>query len=412
MKFFATFVDSYTIQFELIKVKRYLGIICFILIIQSAVSQNYYITIDGYTRQYHLHVPNSISEDASLIFVLHGYSGSAASIRDYTGFNQLADEYGFVVCYPQGLVDDWGNRFWNVGYDFHQNESVDDVGFLSALAQYLHDEYELNDQNTFCTGMSNGGDMCYLLACQASDMFKAVAPVAGCMMEWFYSTCNPSNPIPVLEIHGTDDDITYWEGDMYNHQGYGPYLPVLNTFDFWVQKNECAQSVVEVFPDIYPYDGSIVESTKFKKGLFNNEVWLYKVDSGGHDWPGSWGNMDIDATEEIWKFFTQVIQNGAQDINDKLIENDIKTGHNYPNPFNSATTIIYQLSNKSHVDLTIFDITGKVVAHLVNDIQDPGIKSVHWEAINSNGNPVKQGIYICKIEVRKTVQHLKMILVK
>jgi len=312
MKFFATFVDSYTIQFELIKVKRYLGIICFILIIQSAVSQNYYITIDGYTRQYHLHVPNSISEDASLIFVLHGYSGSAASIRDYTGFNQLADEYGFVVCYPQGLVDDWGNRFWN----------------------------------------------------------------------------------------------------MYDTQGYGPYLPVLNTFDFWVQKNECAQSVVEVFPDIYPYDGSIVESTKFKKGLFNNEVWLYKVDSGGHDWPGSWGNMDIDATEEIWKFFTQVIQNGAQDINDKLIENDIKTGHNYPNPFNSATTIIYQLSNKSHVDLTIFDITGKVVAHLVNDIQDPGIKSVHWEAINSNGNPVKQGIYICKIEVRKTVQHLKMILVK
>ena len=51
--------------------------------------------------------------------------------------NDIADEYGFAVCYPRGTVDDSGNRFWNVGYDFHPNETVDDVDFLKELAIYL-----------------------------------------------------------------------------------------------------------------------------------------------------------------------------------------------------------------------------------------------------------------------------------
>ena len=58
--------------------------------------------------------------------------------------------------------------------------------------------------------------MSYMLACEASDIFKAIAPVAGCMMEDIYNSCNP-NPIPVLEIHGTNDNVTLWDGDMDNN---------------------------------------------------------------------------------------------------------------------------------------------------------------------------------------------------
>lgn len=45
--------------------------------------------------------------------------------------------------------------------------------------------------------------------------------------------------------------------------------------------------------------------TNKKGGRFNNEVWFYKVSGGGHDWPGVWGNKDINASDEIWKFFKQ-----------------------------------------------------------------------------------------------------------
>ena len=48
-----------------------------------------------------------------LIFLMHGFTGSALGISSYSGMNALADEYGFVVCYPQGTSDQNGNNFWN-----------------------------------------------------------------------------------------------------------------------------------------------------------------------------------------------------------------------------------------------------------------------------------------------------------
>ena len=74
--------------------------------------------------------------------------------------NQIADQYGFAVCYPRGTLDSNGDRFWNVGYAFHQSETVDDVGFLTELAEYLQITHNLNPDYTFATGFSNGWEMC------------------------------------------------------------------------------------------------------------------------------------------------------------------------------------------------------------------------------------------------------------
>jgi len=308
-----------------IDMKKSFSLIMLIFWFGQASPQTHTFFINDQTRQYYLHVPDSLPANAPLIYVLHGYSGSAQSIRNYSGMDQIADDSAFAVCYPQGLKDQWNCSFWNVGYDFHNNQTVDDVAFLTALAQYLQNEYNLSSQNTFCTGMSNGGDMCYLLACQAPDVFSAVAPVAGCMMEWIYNSCTPASPIPVFEIHGTDDDITYWNGDPNNDQGYGAYLSVPATFNFWAQLNSCAQYNLEILPNINAADGSYVVSEKYSQGIFNNEVWLYKVITGGHDWPGHWGNMEINASAEIWNFFHKVIQKttNVSKRNENQISTDI-----------------------------------------------------------------------------------------
>ena len=74
---------------------------------------------NGITRDYLLYTPENLSANAPLLVVLHGFTSSAKTIMEYTGFNTLADRYKFAVVYPQGTTDDNSNTFWNVGYEFH-----------------------------------------------------------------------------------------------------------------------------------------------------------------------------------------------------------------------------------------------------------------------------------------------------
>ena len=261
---------------------------------------------NGQIRQYFLHQPNSIQNNAPLVFSLHGYGGGPNWMINNTGMNDIANQNGFAVCYPRGTTDDWNNRFWNVGYDFHEDEDVDDVDFLSSLANYLQIEYGYNPNQTFVTGMSNGGDMSYILGCQASDIFKAIAPVAGCMMLDIYNTCE-APPISVFEIHGTDDNITLWEGDIENNDGWGSYLSTLDGINFWVENNECQSNENLSGPD----EGVIHH--RYFDCIDNKEVWLYEIVGGGHDWPNY-------SSQEIWNFFSREMIilgdiNGDQVIN-------------------------------------------------------------------------------------------------
>lgn len=153
-------------------------------------------TVDGLERTYRLYLPEGVPDDAPLVFVLHGYGGNFN--LDRYGMNEAADRHGFAVCYPQGVKDGRGKTCWNVGYPFQADMTVDDVSFLCELAGLLQDKYGLSRKNTFCTGMSNGGEMCYLLAYSRPDVFAAVAPVSGLTLEWMYRDCDTPAPIPAL----------------------------------------------------------------------------------------------------------------------------------------------------------------------------------------------------------------------
>ena len=108
---------------------------------------------NGENRQYIYYQPDNLEDNAPLVFVMHGYTSDASVIKNYSGMNDLADEEGFAVCYPRGTVDNYGNRFWNVGYTFHPNETVDDVDFLKELANYLQTENNLSTTNTFALSL-------------------------------------------------------------------------------------------------------------------------------------------------------------------------------------------------------------------------------------------------------------------
>ena len=285
--------------------KRLFSILVAVVIFGSTASaQGGEMTIDslryrGNTYTYHLYRPKNVPEDAPLVVMFHGY-GSRSKPERY-GLNAVADRHGFAVCYPRGPKDFKGKSCWDVGYEFHRERGWkrDDVGFVGRLVRSLQKEYGFSRKSVFATGHSNGGEMCYLLAYLRPELFAAVAPVSGLTMEWMYRDLSAKRPVPLFEIHGTNDKTSLWEGDPTNQGGWGAYLSVPRAVGYWCAVNRCTHEVREELPVLR----NRVIAHKYIGGTEGKEVWLYEIVDGGHSWP----DRDLDVGEHIWRFFSKYI---------------------------------------------------------------------------------------------------------
>lgn len=261
---------------------------------------------EGLEREYILYKPKNFSENGPLVMMLHGYSSNNNNLLSYSKMNAIADQNGFMICYPQGAITYLTNQsHWNANL---QMSDVNDIDFLSDLVIEIQKQFKVSKENVFVAGMSNGGFMSYTLGCERSDIFKAVASVTGTMSGYDWENCSPEYKIPVMQISGTIDRTVPWDGTMNTAFGWGGAPHILEVMEFWSDLNACTKDELINFPDIDKSDNSTVSLTKKKGGSYNNEVWFYKIEGGGHDWPGAWGNKDIDASEEIWKFFDSHIK--------------------------------------------------------------------------------------------------------
>ena len=288
------------------------------------------LMVDDIPRQYLVYRPQTLSANAPLVMVFHGYTSSASRIMNYSDMNDQADDNGFIVAYPQGTRDLDGNRFFNVEYSLpgHQQSEVDDILFVRLLVAKLIETFDIDPHSVFATGMSNGGEMAYLLACRASDLFAGIASVAGTMMDTWASDCNPESLMPVLSIHGTHDEITWFGGDPEDSGGWGAYRSQQDIRNFWVQHNELDQSITTSLADLDPEDESLVRLMSYWSTGSDVQAKFYIVENGGHDWPGlryDWWNplyvlaryqmgfgrtRDIDSSKIITDFFVEVARRG------------------------------------------------------------------------------------------------------
>jgi hypothetical protein len=85
---------------------------------------------------------------------------------------------------------------------------------------------------------------------------------------------------------------------------------------------------------------------------------------------------------------------------------------NFPNPFNPVTTLRYTVPEQELVNISVYDMRGNLVKKMVNTSQSPGIKTVRWDATDSQGNTVSAGVYLYKIQAGTFSQTKKMILLK
>ena len=298
-------------------VKKYSILILFVLIIfnnsYSQTQQNRTMFFDGNNREYLIYVPAIYdgSEAYPLMFSFHGGGGTSNDFININDMRSVADTAGFIAVYPQAAVDpNDGSNAW-----LHKAPtSHDDVFFIEAIIDTLSNDYFIDNNRVYACGYSEGGIFSYELGCRLNDRIAAFASVSGSMMvdafrDSYYNLgfCSPVHPTAVMLIPGTND--------MNPHSTYTGFQPYYMSADeittYWSNYNNTdTNPIISQLPNINTSDGSTVEHRVWENGDNCLRVEELKVNGGEHDWPGTFGNMDIDATAEIWDFASQFNING------------------------------------------------------------------------------------------------------
>ena len=336
------------------QIKILLLLLVFTFPISAQQTINESIIHDGIQRNYIVYIPEIYDGSSAVPLVLnfHGYGSNATQQMFYGDFRDIADTEGFLLVHPEGTLSN-GNQFWNVGFPGTTSSTIDDVGFTEALIDELANSYAIDLDRVYATGMSNGGFMSFLLACQLSEKIAAVASVTGSMTPGTFNDCNAQHPTPVLQIHGTNDSVVPYDGNSIWT------LPIVDVVSYWVNYNNCDTTpTTTTFPDLDLSDGSTVEHSVYEDGDLGSTTEHMKVIGGGHTWPGSiintpGTNQDIDASMEIWSFFSRFDINGPLSVNE--FEN--RQVSIYTNPTNS--TINLSLSFSEEVNYELFSPLGQ-----------------------------------------------------
>jgi poly(3-hydroxybutyrate) depolymerase len=131
------------------------------------------------TREFLEYVPHDVSPHSPLVIVLHGALMDAKLMREWTGyeFDQLADQHGFVVVYPDGYKHAWNDCHSEATFAAHI-ENTDDMGFVKDLIAREVAQRQIDEKHVYVLGYSNGGQMALRLALQAPEQVAGIA-IAG-----------------------------------------------------------------------------------------------------------------------------------------------------------------------------------------------------------------------------------------
>ena len=242
------------------------------------------------------------STNTPLILSFHGYGGSGDSHGSMTGLDTLADENGLRVAYPDGQPIDPNNLQKGLHWDVDQGSP--DVKFIRDLiskTEALH--YRVDTSRIYITGISNGCGMTHRVGCDLADIVAAIAPVEGGYKVPGWDDCKPARPMPVMTFHGHPDPVVPYNGGPGTAVAAGHiFANVPDWVAAWAQRDVCNMTPVE------SQINSHVTKKQYLQCHGNVTVIFFTIDDNGHAWPGSSmpnASKAIDATSEIWSFFTQ-----------------------------------------------------------------------------------------------------------
>jgi polyhydroxybutyrate depolymerase len=256
----------------------------------------------GVERAYLLYVPESYDPavPTPLVISIHGYAEWPAHQMQISHWNDLADQYGFIVVYPSGT------HFplrWRISSGlFSDNDPMLDVAFISKLIDKLEEEYRVDSSRIYANGLSNGGGMSFVLSCALSERIAAIGSVSGAYL-FPWDECRPSRKVPAIVFHGTADPIVPYAGGPSRSFDIN-FPPVPKWIDTLAERNGCTGA-----PEQLTASGEVsgIHFTSCEA-----DVVFYTIAGGGHAWPGGdplpesiagYTSQDIDATRTMWEFF-------------------------------------------------------------------------------------------------------------
>ena len=323
-------------------------------------------------RRFYLYVPNnySVNVPIPILFNFHGGGGDPISYMNYTSdMRGLAEANNFILIYPQAIADpSTGSISW---IDKATNGAPrDETLFIESIINSVSSNYSVDLDRIYACGYSEGGIFSYELACRLNNYIAGIASVSGSMLtesersNLGFSNCSPQHPTAIMLIPGTNDSNAHslyqgcclgWGLDSY-------YLSVDQITDYWTNYNTTDNnpSVSDV-SNTNTSDGSTVQRKIWSNGQGGVEVQELKIIGGEHEWPGTSGNMDINANNEIWQFLSKFDKNGMIDnLNFKDFQRTISVT---PNPFNDYF-IIEGVENDL---IELYDLNGRIVQSKFND---------------------------------------------
>jgi len=240
-----------------------------------------------------------------LVLDLHGYSEDVGIEPTISGFVPLGDTYGFITIVP--IIFD-GVPHWD------DTLGSADLRWLGLLLDHLESTLCVDEERLYVTGFSNGAFMTSAMGCEFADRIAAIAPNAGLRDP---ARCDQTRPVPLVTFHGTDDSVVAYAGV------FGPYLAGQKVVDgagtmagvlpgsgptivematAWAGRNGCKPGA--------PQETAI--TAHVARLAFDcptaGEVEVYRVDGGGHSWPGVPNSgekptLEISAAAVAWEFF-------------------------------------------------------------------------------------------------------------
>ena len=250
------------------------------------------VTIDAEDHDYLVHLPRGYdgSKPLPLVMSLHGAASWPSFQQDVTGWNEVADRYGFIVAYPGGQ---------GVALKvFSQREAA----FIAALIDKLQASFNIDSARIYVNGLSNGAGMSDLLSCVMADRIAAIGAVATALT-MTSEKCASARPMPMIAFHGTADPVTRYEGGKV-FIAPDPFPSITGWLSRWARRNQCSPSPTE-----RPVGGAV---TRIEYENCAEPVVFYRIEGGGHTWPGgvplpAWfagpTSNSINASELMWQFF-------------------------------------------------------------------------------------------------------------
>jgi polyhydroxybutyrate depolymerase len=240
-------------------------------------------------RQVFLHAPPGAYKPRPLVIALHGAGETGNDFANDTGFSRLADREGFLVAYPSSGGP---NDYWNMSGQVPGG--TNDVEALERSLDQLEAAVCVDRGRVFVTGVSNGGGMTARLACELSERLAGVASVAGGYRA--LPRCQPERPLPVLEIHGTADQVVPYDGKPPDFNG-----SVKRWLWLWRRIDGCQGNADRLRP------APGVTEIAWRQCSAGTRVEHVRLDGQAHGWPGGPRTQPppapFAATWRTWQFF-------------------------------------------------------------------------------------------------------------